>query len=97
MKTAYELAMERLNKLAPEVKLTDRQKKRIADLEAEYKAKLADREIFVQGQLAAAQAAGDFEEAERIERQLASDRKSLRAELEEKKAGIREPGKKQGL
>ena len=52
MKSAYELAMERLNKTAPSKKLTDNQKKRIAELESEYKAKIADREIFLNGEIA---------------------------------------------
>ena len=51
MKSAYELAMERLNKASPVVKLTNDQKKRLAELDAEYKAKIADREIFLSGQL----------------------------------------------
>ena len=34
MKSAYELAMERLNKVAPTVKLTEEQKERIAELES---------------------------------------------------------------
>ena len=54
MKSSYELAMERLGKQSPAIKLTDGQKKRIAGLEAECKAKIADREIFVKGELAKA-------------------------------------------
>ena len=34
MKSAYELAMERLNKTAPSVKLTEEQKKELGDLDA---------------------------------------------------------------
>ena len=45
MKSAYELAMERLNKSAPSVKLTAEQKARLAELDSIYKAKLADREV----------------------------------------------------
>ena len=45
MKSAYELAMERLNKTSPTAKLTNEQKKKLAALDAEYKAKFADREI----------------------------------------------------
>ena len=41
MKTAYELAMERLAKAAPATKLTGTQKKQLAELNARYAAKIA--------------------------------------------------------
>lgn len=81
--------MERLAKSSPSVKLTDAQKKQIAELEAEYKAKIADREILVKGELKKAAEKGDAEAYEQIEKQLVSDRKSLLAELEEKKEKAR--------
>lgn len=90
MKSAYELAMERLNKASPAIKLTNDQKKRLAELDAEYKAKIADREIFLSGQLAKAQAAEDAEAYRQIERQLVNDRKNFQAELEEKKDAVRQ-------
>ena len=85
MKSAYELAMERLNKTSPAAKLTAKQKKELAELDSKYAAKIAEREIFVKGELAKAAAKGDFEAYEQLEKQLVSDRKSLQAELEEKK------------
>ncbi|PYK96811.1 MAG: hypothetical protein DME19_18445 [Verrucomicrobia bacterium] len=90
MKTAYELAMERLSKSSPTTKLTEQQKKEIAELESKYKAKLADREIFVKGEIAKVVDKGDFESIEQLEKQLVSDRKSLQAELEEKKEKVRQ-------
>ena len=42
MKSAYELAMERLEKQAPTARLTSAQKQEIADIESLYKAKAAD-------------------------------------------------------
>jgi len=95
MKSAYELAMERLNKTAPAVKLTDEQKKEIADLEAKYKAKIAEREIFLKDNLAAAAAKGDAEAHAQLEKQMVSDRKSLASELEEKKEAVRQRAAKQ--
>ncbi|MEO7298412.1 MAG: hypothetical protein ABI042_07535 [Verrucomicrobiota bacterium] len=89
MKSAYELAMERLNKTAPAAKVTDQQKKKLAELDAKFSAKIAEREIFVKGELAKASEKGDYEEMEKIEKQLVSDRKSLQTELEEKKEKIR--------
>lgn len=90
MKTAYELAMERLQKQAPSVTLTPEQKARLSELETEYKAKLADREIFLQGQMAKAVDTGDAEAHQQLERQLAADRKNLHDELEAKKEKIRQ-------
>ena len=85
MKSAYELAMERLNKTAPAVKLTAQQKKRLAELDSRYAAKIAEREIFVRGEIEKETAKGDFEAVAQLEKQLVSNRKSLQAELEEKK------------
>ncbi len=90
MKTAYELAMERLNKAAPIAKLTAEQKKAIAELESQCAAKIAERELFLQGELAKAADRGDAEAYEQLEKQLISDRKSLRAEFETRKDKIRE-------
>ncbi|MBM3879559.1 MAG: hypothetical protein FJ387_07530 [Verrucomicrobia bacterium] len=90
MKSAYELAMERLSKAEPVKKLTDEQKRQLAELDSVYGAKIAEREIFVKGQLARAEAGDDLEAATQLRRQLASDRKSLQAELEEKKEKVRQ-------
>ena len=89
MKTAYELAMERLAKASPVAKLTDRQRKEMAELESKFKAKIAERELFVKGEIVKAIDKGDPEAIEQLEKQLTSDRKSLHAELEEKKEKVR--------
>jgi hypothetical protein len=90
MKTAYELAMERLSKSAPSVKLTPEQKRKIAELESKCAAKIAERELFIQGEIVKAIDKGDGEAVEQLQKQLVSDRKSLQADLEEKKAKARE-------
>lgn len=90
MKSAYELAMERLSKAAPSVSLTDAQKKELAELDSRYTAKIAEREIFLKDKLTAARAQGDYEAVAQIEKQLASERKSLQSELEEKKGKVRQ-------
>jgi hypothetical protein len=89
MKSAYELAMERLNQAAPTVKLTDAQKSRLAELDSKYTAKIAEREIALKGETAGFAAAGDFEKVELLQQQLIGERKKLQAELEEKKDRIR--------
>jgi hypothetical protein len=90
MKSAYELAMERLNKKSPTVKLTDAQKKRLAELDAKYQAKIAEREIGLKDEIAQAQGKGDWESAEKLEKQLVHERKKIQAELEEKKEQMRQ-------
>jgi hypothetical protein len=52
LKSAYELALERLGMAPPEDSLTEEQKKRISEIRAEYKAKRAEREIMLQSELA---------------------------------------------
>ena len=89
MKTAFELAMERLSKNAPTVKLSDETKKQLAELDSIYAAKLAQRELLVNTELAKAQVSGEFETLEQLQKQLVSDRKTLEAEKEEKKEKIR--------
>lgn len=90
MKSAYELAMERLNKVSPTVKVSDEQKKQIADLESQCAAKIAERELFLKGEIIKAIDKGDGEAIEQLEKQLVSDRKSLRANFEEKKEKVRQ-------
>jgi hypothetical protein len=90
MKSAYELAMERLNKQAPAAKLTAAQKKQLADLDSKYKAKVAEREIGLQDAITQAASKGDFEEMTKLQRQLADEKKKLAVELEEKKEAVRQ-------
>ena len=87
MKSAYELAMERLNKTAPAAKLTAAQKKQLAELDSHYGAKIAGREIALNAEIA--RAAGDFGKEESLREQLVGERKKLQAELEEKKEQVR--------
>jgi hypothetical protein len=89
MKSAYELAMERLSKTAPSVKLTEEQKKEISELDSVYASKIAQREIFLKGEIAKAEMSGEFEAIEQLQKQLASERKTIAAELEEKKEQVR--------
>ena len=93
MKSSYELAMERLGKASPNVKLSDEQKKALAELESKCAAKTAERELFLKGEIVKAIDKGDAEAVEQLEKQLLSDRKSLRADCEEKKEKVRNSGK----
>ena len=68
---------------------SDAQKKEIAELNSRYQAKLAERETFLKGKIAEATVNMDQQAVEELERELASDRKTLEAELEEKKEAVR--------
>lgn len=89
MKSAYELAMERLNKSAPVVKLTPAQKKELAELDSRYAAKVAEREIGLKDEISQLSARGEFDKAAEMEKQLGIERKALQADLEEKKEQVR--------
>jgi hypothetical protein len=91
MKTAYELAMERLGKTTPSAKLTAAQKKQLAELDSKYSAKIAGREIAMKSEMDAATAAGEFEKAAELQQQLLQEKKSLQAELETRKEEVRNP------
>ena len=92
MKSSYELAMERLSQKSPTVKLTDKQKTELAEIDSKYAAKLAERELLVRDELKKATEKGDIEAVEQLEKQLVSDRKSLGQEKEEKKEKVRQAG-----
>lgn len=90
MKSAYELAMERLNKTSPTIKLSAAQKSEIAELETKCQARLAEREIGLKSEITKAAQGGDFEAAEKLEQQLVSERKAILAEFEQKKEAVRQ-------
>lgn len=90
MKSAYELAMERLAKSDPAAApLSAEQKGRLAEIDRVYKGKLAEREIFLKKQLDEAFAAEKFDDAEKIKQQLASERARLEEEREAEKERVR--------
>ncbi|MFM7750159.1 MAG: hypothetical protein ACKPB0_07065 [Opitutaceae bacterium] len=91
MKSAYELAMERLAKSDPQASrpLTPEKKARLAEIDRVFQGKLAEREIFLRKQLDDALAAQNLEEAEKIRRQMAGERARIEEEREEEKERIR--------
>ena len=89
MKSAYELAMERLESKDPGVLLTDEQKARIADIEAKCKADIAAKELLLQVEIATATAAGSQEELAQIRRQLADDIRRFEEKREREKEAVR--------
>jgi len=89
MKSAYELAMERLEKGAPSIALTEEQKKQLAEVDSTYKAKIAEKQLFLRGEIEKTQGSGNFEETEKIEKQLAAEIARLREACEAKKEKLR--------
>jgi len=91
MKSAYELAMERLERQSPSAQLSEKQKNEIAEIESTFRARLAERELFLKGEITKELAAGKPEEAESLQKQLAMDTRRLNEECEAKKAKVRGP------
>jgi len=89
MKSAYELAMERLEKASPSISFTEDQKKEIAEVDSIYRAKIAEREVFLKDQIRKTQTAGNSDEAQALEKQLASEMRRLHEECEAKKEKLR--------
>ena len=81
--------MERLASKDPERKLTPEQKKKLAEIDETYRAKVAERETFLGSKIAAAQAGGMVEEAEILQAELARDLRGIREEWETKKEKAR--------
>ena len=88
MKSAYELAMERMG--GDEKPRTAEQKERIADVDAKYKAKIAERRIFLEKAIQDVLAQEKTEEAEELRSQLVQETAKLEAKSEEEKDRIRE-------
>ena len=91
MKSAYELAMERLDKSDPSARtpLTAEKKARLAEIDQVFKGKLAEREIFLKQQLNLAYAEQRAEEVDKIQKQLVSERARLEEEREAEKEQVR--------
>ncbi len=90
MKSAYELAMERLAKSEPAARqLNAEQKQRLAEIDRVYQGRIAEREIFLKQQLDAALAGQQFDEADKLRRQIANERARLEEEREDEKERVR--------
>jgi competence protein ComEC len=89
MKSAYELAMERLRKASPSLSLTDQQKKELAELDSKFRAKIAEKELFLKDQIRKAQTEGKVDDIESLQNQLASEVRRLQEECEARKEKLR--------
>jgi hypothetical protein len=89
MKSAYELAMERLEKTQPSIALSEAQKKQLADVDSTYRAKIAERELVLRDEIRKAQTTGNLKDVEELEKQLTSEIARLRGDCEAKKEKLR--------
>ena len=89
MKSAYELAMERLQQTSPSLSLTEEQKKELAEIDSKYRAKIAEKELFLRDQIRKAQTEGKADDIDSLEKQLASEIRRLQEECEAAKEKLR--------
>ena len=85
MKSAYELAMGRLEKVAPAVTLTEDQKTALNDINIRMDAAIAEKRILLEGELAKAAP----HEQESIRQQLASELRRIEEKREFEKEKVR--------
>ena len=94
MKSAYEIAMEKLRKQDAErgetqPLLTRKQKDEIAQIRQHYQAKLAEREILYQSELRRARASKDPEAVRPVEEGYRRDRSRIENDMEAKIRAVR--------
>ncbi len=90
MKSAYELAMERLQKNAPSASFTDEQKAKLGEIDSQFEAKIAGKKIFLSQEIEKAIAAGQVDEVEKLQRQLTTEIRRLQDDCESKKEKLRD-------
>lgn len=95
MKSAYELAMERLQQDGPKVTLTDEQRAALAEVDELYRSKIAEKEVFLGDLIAKAQASGSFQEVMELEDQKRREITRLEEKREHEKEKLRQEQKQQ--
>lgn len=87
MKSAFELAMSRLENESPTQKLTDDQKSKLAEVDTEINAKIAEQKLFLEEQIR--KAAGDPAAEAQLRNQLSTEIARLEEKRESKKEKVR--------
>jgi len=98
LKNAWEIGMEKSDNMDPESKkrkkLTDKQKKAIAEVRMEFKAKTADKELTLQFKLEKLSDRTPPEElemvAEKLKKEFAQEKNELDKEMETRVEAIRQ-------
>jgi len=89
MKSAYELAMERLEKSEPTVPLTEDQRAELASLDEQFDARIAERQVFLDDLIAKAVAEGNSGEVADLETQKTRELDKIEKEREAEKEKVR--------
>ena len=90
MKSAYELAMERLDQSGEsKVELSDEQRAQLAEIDQKYKGKIAEKEVFLGGLIDEAKAQSNFEELGQLEEQRTREIQRLKEACEKDKEAVR--------
>jgi len=90
MKSAYELAMSRLERQSPSKKLSEEQKRTLAEIDSRFAAKIAEKRLFIEGEIAKLEPHSP--ERESLQDQLLSETRRLEEQREEEKEKIRNQG-----
>ncbi|MDA0347968.1 MAG: hypothetical protein O3C43_13640 [Verrucomicrobia bacterium] len=98
MKSAYELAMDRLKTASPDenTPLTDAQKEELADLDNKYTAKIAEKKIAAKQRISEASIKRDYKAITLAEKELAIDIGRIESDRESAKDRVRQ-GKQHGV
>jgi len=101
LKSAWELSMEKSDKLVPEMKkqkkLSAKQKEHIAEIRKEFKAKIADKDVTLEHKLNHLAERTPPEqlamESEKLKQEFAEEKEHLEKEMEIQIEAIRKPRK----
>ncbi len=94
MKSAYELAMGRLEKDKPQQKVSEETKAQLAEIDSEINARIAEKKLLLEGEIV--KAANDPESKNQLRAQLASELARLEESRESKKDKIRKAAESSG-
>jgi len=97
LKSAWELSLERSEKLVPELKnkkkITKQQKEKISDIRKEYKAKIADKDVMMQDKLRKLHDRIPPEEMEcameELQKEFVEEKKALEEKMEKEIESVR--------
>tara|TARA_B100000953_G_scaffold174044_1_gene143402 strand:+ start:321 stop:626 length:306 start_codon:yes stop_codon:yes gene_type:complete len=97
LKSAWELSLERSEKLVPELKnkkkITKQQKEKISDIRKEYKAKIADKDVMMQDKLRKLHDRIPPEEVkcamEELQNEFVEEKKALEEKMEKEIESVR--------
>jgi hypothetical protein len=91
MKSAYERAMERFASEEPPVVLTEEQKEALAAIDERFRARHAERELFLDDLILKARRSGNWTELAELETQKVRELVGIKNDAEAAKEKVRKP------